>query len=264
VPSELLDALDILYLEPLDSSSVLDSSGVDGTLTCWLVFQTATTCPAAQRAPIAQTGSGIDARVTPARILTHEVSVDVPAHAQLATPTDIAVHFPASTSVTRMLVFQKGDGGESRPQIFPAPSSAGGILHLNIVPRFLGPVGVHIALRLSDGSVSFSTTNIFVEPPAAKPSVFKAGVLPYLELDLNNGTKVSQPEPYAIYSGLTDRIWLTYPFVTYRLISHAAKPVIDIEPNGLIHALAPGEADIEARFGALTDRVHVIVRAGQQ
>jgi hypothetical protein len=163
-----------------------------------------------------------------------------------------------------MLVFQKGDGGESRPQIFPAPSSAGGILHLNIVPRFLGPVGVHIALRLSDGSVSFSTTNIFVEPPAAKPSVFKAGVLPYLELDLNNGTKVSQPEPYAIYSGLTDRIWLTYPFVTYRLISHAAKPVIDIEPNGLIHALAPGEADIEARFGALTDRVHVIVRAGQQ
>jgi hypothetical protein len=44
-------------------------------------------------------------------------------------------------------------------------------------------------------------------------------------------------------------------------VSHSAKPVIDIAPNGLIHALAPGQADIEARFGAVTDRVHVIVRA---
>ena len=261
VPSDLIAALDILYLEPLDSDSVLDSSGVDGTLTCWLVFQNATTCPAAQSAPIVQTGSGNETHVTSARILTHEVTVDAPAHAQLATPLDIAVHFPSSKSVSRLLVFQKGDGGESRPQIVAATSSAAGILHLNIVPGFLGPVGVHIALRLSDGSVSFSTTNIFVDPPAAQPSVFKASVLPYLELELNDGTRVSQPEPYALYPGLADRIWLRYPFVTYRLVSHAAKPVIDITPNGLIHAVAPGEADIEARFGALTDRVHVIVRA---
>ena len=105
---------------------------------------------------------------------------------------------------------------------------------------------------------------MFVDPPAAQPSVFKAGALPYLELDLDNGTKVSQPEPYAIYPGIDGRVWLAYPVVTYRLVSHAAKPVIDIKPNGLIHALAPGEADIEARFGTVTDRVHVIVRATQR
>lgn len=180
----------------------------------------------------------------------------------MAAQTDIAVHIPASASVTRLVVFQKGDSGESRPETITAFSSDGGILHFRIVPQFLGPVSVHIALRLSDGSASFPTASIDVQPPAAKPSLFRASVLPYLELDLNNGTKISQPEPYALYPGLDRRVWLASPFVTYRLVTHAAKPVIDIQPNGLIHALAPGEADIEARFGTLTDRVHVIVRAG--
>jgi len=264
VPSDLLAALDVLYGQLLDSSSVLDSSGVDGTLTCWLVFQNSAGCVPDQGRKISQTGSGRDAGEMPSRILTREVSVDVPGHAQLATQVDIAVHFPASTSVTSLVVFQKGDDGESRPQNVRTLSSEGGILHFHIVPRFLGPVSVHIAMRLGDGSVSFPTANIDVQPPTAKPSLFRANVLPYLELDMDNGTRVSQPEPYATYSGLEGRIWLKYPFVTYRLVSHAAKPVIDIKPNGLVHALAPGEADIEARFGALTDRVHVIVRAEAQ
>lgn len=261
VPSELLDALDILYFEEFDSSNVLDSSAVDSTLTCWLVFQNKTTCLPDQSRQIAQTNAGNDALKTPAQILTREVGLDVPGHAQLAAPADIAVHFPASLLVARLVVLQKGDGGESRPQDIGSLSSDGGILHFNVIPKFLGAVSVHVAMRLSDGSVSFPTANMFVEPPSAKPSVFRANVLPYLELDLNNGTKVSQPEPYAIYPGLESRVWLTYPFVTYRLVSHTAKPVIDIKPNGLVHALAPGEADIEARFGAVTDRVHVIVRA---
>jgi pimeloyl-ACP methyl ester carboxylesterase len=264
VPSDLIAALDVLYGQSLDSSSVLDSSAVDSALTCWLVFRNSTTCLPAQSRQIAQTNSGDDGRVTPAHILAREVSVDVPGPAQLATQVDIAVHFPASASVTRLVVFQRGDGGESRPQTVRALSSAGGILHFSVIPEFLGPVSVHIAMRLSDGGAAFPTANIFVAPPTAKSSVFKANVLPYLELDLDNGTKVSQPEPYAIYPGLSGRIWLAYPFVTYRLVSHAAKPVIDIKPNGLVHALVPGEADIEARFGAATDRVHVIVRAGQR
>jgi pimeloyl-ACP methyl ester carboxylesterase len=262
VPSELLAALDILYLEPLDSSSVIESSGVDATLTCWLVFQNSTTCLPEQSRKIAQTGPA-DLQ-TPTRLLTHEVSVDAPGAAQLGTPLDVAVHVPASASVTRLVVVQKGDGGESRPQAIRTFSSANGSLHFSVVPAFLGPVSVHIALRLSDGSVSFPSATIDVTPPAGKPSLFRANALPYLELDLNNGTKVSQPEPYAMYPGLADRVWLKYPFVTYRLASHAAKPVIDIAPNGLIHAIAPGEADIEARFGAVTDRVHVIVRVSQR
>jgi hypothetical protein len=52
--------------------------------------------------------------------------------------------------------------------------------------------------------------------------------------------------------------------VTYRLLSRSAKPVIDITPNGLVQAIAPGDADIEARFGVVTDRVHVIVRATER
>jgi pimeloyl-ACP methyl ester carboxylesterase len=258
VPSDLLAALEVLYEEPLDSDNVIESSSVDSVLTCWLLFQNSTTCLPQQTQRISQTDPA--ALPAPAR-LTH-VNVDVPGHAPLAIPVDIAVHVPASTSVTRLVVFQKGDSGESRPENIRSFSSNGGILYFSIVPAFLGPVGVHMAMRLSDGSVSFPTTTIDVQPPATKPSLFRAGVLPYLELDLNNGTKVSQPEPYAIYPGLERRVWLTYPFVTYRLVSHAAKPVIDIQPNGLVHALAPGEADIEARFGTLTDRVHVIVRAG--
>jgi pimeloyl-ACP methyl ester carboxylesterase len=262
VPADLLAALDILYEQPLDSNSVIESSGVDGMLTCWLVFQNSTTClPEASR-KIAQNGS--DAPQTARRILTHEVTVDVPGHAQLATPIDIVVHFPASTSVTRLVVFQKADGGETRPQIIRASSSEGGLVRFNIVPEFLGPVSVHIAMRLDDGSISFPAATIDVAPPAAKPSVFRAHVLPYLELDLSNGTRRSQPEPNAIYPGLSGRVWLTYPFVTYRLLSHSAKPVIDITPNGLVQAIAPGEADIEARFGVVTDRVHVIVRATER
>jgi pimeloyl-ACP methyl ester carboxylesterase len=264
VPSELIDALDILYLEPLDSSNVLDSAAVDSPLTCWLVFQNKTTCLPAQSRQISQTNTDNDEQATPARILTHDVSLGVPGKTQLALPVDIAVHFPAQLSVARLAVFQKGDTGESRPQTIRALSSSGGALHISVVPEFLGPVGVHIAMRFSDGSVSFPSATMFVVPPTANPSVFKAHMLPYLELDLSNGTKVSQPEPYAIYPGLDRRVWLTYPFVTYRLVSHAAKPVIDIKPNGLIHALAPGDAEIEARFGALTDRVHVIVRAAQR
>ncbi len=262
VPSDLLAALDILYEKPLNGSDVIQNSGVDGTLTCWLVFQNSTTCLPERNQKISQTSP--DASQAPARILTHDVNVDVPARTQLATPVDIVVRFPATTSVTRLVVVQKGDGGESRPQDIRTFSPEGGVLHFSLVPRFLGPVSVHIALRLGDGSVSFPTATMFVDPPAAQPSVFKAGALPYLELDLDNGTKVSQPEPYAIYPGIDGRVWLAYPAVTYRLVSHAAKPVIDIKPNGLIHALAPGEADIEARFGTVTDRVHVIVRATQR
>lgn len=262
VPSELIAALDILYEEPLDSSSVIESSSVDGTLTCWLVFQNSTSCPPDESRPISQTSP--NAPVTPSRILTREVTVDVPGHTQLGTPVDIAMHFPASTSVTRLIVVQRGDGSEARPQDIRALSSQNGIVHFSVVPKFLGPVSMHIAMRLSDGSVSFPTANMFVEPPGAKPAVFRANVLPYLELDLSNGTRIGQPDPYATYPGLEGRIWLKYPFVTYRLASHAVKPVIDITSNGLIHARAPGEADIEAHFGTLTDRVHVIVRAGQQ
>jgi hypothetical protein len=60
------------------------------------------------------------------------------------------------------------------------------------------------------------------------------------------------------------RLYLNARFVTYRLVAGQGKPVIALQPSGLMRGLAPGEALVDAHYGASVNRLRVIVRAKQQ
>jgi hypothetical protein len=72
------------------------------------------------------------------------------------------------------------------------------------------------------------------------------------------------PHPSALYPAPVGSVDLNARFVHWKPVPQQGRPVIRIEPDGFIHALAPGEARVEARFGHTTASLHVIVRATQQ
>ena len=116
----------------------------------------------------------------------------------------------------------------------------------------------------ADGGVSVRTLHTFVAPPAAPPLSFRANDLPVLVLTRDSDTATSMPHPTALYPAPIGWLDLNARFVTWTLVPQPGAPTIRIDPNGLIHALAPGNASVEAHFGSVTADLRVIVRQTQQ
>jgi pimeloyl-ACP methyl ester carboxylesterase len=188
----------------------------------------------------------------------------VPATAVLGAPVTVAIRLLAPATVSRLQIYQEGEQGRTRPETVAITRVENNMVYAQITPRLLGPVTLGIRTDFTDGAMSVRTLDFDVVPPKAPPLSFAANDLPELVLTLNGVTRVAMPHPLAVYPAPVGRVYLNARFVTYRLVAGQGKPVIALQPSGLMRALAPGETLVEAHYGTSVSRLHVIVRAKQQ
>ena len=190
--------------------------------------------------------------------------VQAPLRATLGMPFAATLRLPSSHVANAVSVWQEGELGQVSPETIAVSPTANGALQLHVTPKLLGPVRFGFRVAFADGSVAARTLEIFVAPPAAQPLAFSANALPVLVLTLDTDTASAMPQPCALYPPPVGSLDLNTRFVEWRLTPEQGVPVIRIDRDGLIHALRPGEAHVEARFGAATATLRVTVRATQQ
>lgn len=190
--------------------------------------------------------------------------VQAPTNAVLGSPLVARIYVPVSGSGVKISTYQRGETGDVALQPVATSPDTKGAAEIQIIPKLAGPVQFGIRAELADGSVLAGAFNAFVRPPPTPPLSFSANELPVLVLTLNTDTEDAMPHPSAVYPAPAGAIDLNSRFVTWSLLPQTGAPVITIARNGLIHALAPGEARVEARFGNSSATLRVIVRAVQE
>ncbi len=251
----------LTYLTGYNDNSVVDdpSLGTYELSACWLETSGGDSCLPAS--PVAE-------NTEPAQPLglkpVDRIRIEAPETAVLGGSAEIAVRMIAPGSIRQLTVTQIGEMGHSAPEAVSVGRRDDGLLYIDVTPRLLGPVTFFVRAQFGDGGVSVRQASITVKPPKTAPLSFQANDLPAMVLTMNTDTQVSMPHPFAIYAAPVGRIDLNSRFVSWRLVARPGTPVVEVAPNGLMHALAPGEATVEAHFGAAVATLRVIVRASQQ
>jgi hypothetical protein len=245
-----------------DNSVVVDPSKATYSLAaCWLSTTGADSCvPAQAPAEIAATPQTSVSTFKP----VDRIRIQSAATAELGKLAPIAVRVIGTGAVTQLAVYQRGEMGRTAPEPVTISRQAGNIAYVDVTPRLLGPVTVSVRAQFSDGGVSLQQASIYVKPPKSLPLSFQANDLPALVLTLNADTQISMPHPFAVYPAPASRVDLNAAFVSWRVLPQAGAPVVAVQGNGLMRALAPGQATAEARFGSATATLRVIVKASQQ
>lgn len=244
----------------LNDNSVIDdpSREVEKLAACWIETTGSDTCPPAKM-EAAETALPVSlSALKPLGALL----VQAPSRAVLGDAFAANVRLPASGPVPKISVYQQGETGRVKLTEIPATEGPDGRLHVRITPRLLGPVRIGIRAAYADGAVSAGGFDVFVAPPAAPPLAFRANDLPVLVLTLDSDTASAMPHPAALFSPPVGWIDLNARFVGWKPL--AGPSVLRVERNGFLHALAPGEARVEARFGSATATLRIVVRAIQQ
>lgn len=251
----------LTYLSGYNDNSVVDdpSLGTYELAACWLATTGADSCiPTQAVAENAEPTQPFSFKpVDRIRLLS-------PATAELGGTTKIAIKPIAPGSIQEVTVYQIGETGRTAPEPAAVAHRGDGVITIDVTPRLLGPVTFRVRTQFSDGGVSVRQTSIDVKPPKIAPLSFQANDLSAMVMTLNTDTQVSMPHPFAVYPPPVGRIDLNARFVRWRLAARPGKPVVDVAPNGLMRALAPGEATVEAHFGSAVATLRVIVRASQQ
>ena len=247
----------------INDNSVTDdpTQSVDKLAACWIETTGSDSC----LTPRAAIAANTEAAETSPRMLrpVDRLTVRGPTRATLDAPFEATLRVPPSGLHPQLSVYQLGETGRVKPEDVMA-SGANGVLHIRITPKLLGPVTLGVRAVFGDGGVSVRTLHIFVAPPAAPPLSFRANDLPVLVLTRDSDTATTMAHPSALYPAPIGWLDLNARFVTWKLVPQAGAPAIRIDPNGLIHALAPGEANVEAKLGTATAGLRVIVRETQQ
>ncbi|HEX4079087.1 MAG TPA: hypothetical protein VHX61_09470 [Rhizomicrobium sp.] len=251
------------YLIGVNNNSVVHdpSREVEQLAGCWIETTGADSCPPARM-------EAAEAEAAP--VAPHLLKplpgmlVQAPLHATLGEPFEATLRPSSSLVPTAVSVWQQGETDRVPPEIIAASPAANGALRLRVTPKLLGPVRFGFRAEFADGTVAARTLRVFVAPPAAQPLAFSANDLPVLVLTLDSDTASAMPQPSALYPPPVGEVDLNGRFVDWRRVPQQGAPVITVDRDGLIHALRPGEARVEARFGAATATLRVIVRATQQ
>jgi pimeloyl-ACP methyl ester carboxylesterase len=246
-----------------DNSVVDDPSGeVNALAACWLATTGANSCVSQT---IAENANAEEPQTSPPVLKwADRIRPQAPATAELGTPVMLAIRRLTPDSVSRLEIYQQGETGRTRPETVAVTRTEPNMLYAEITPRVPGPVTVGIRADFRDGGTSLRTVDLYVAPPKSPPLAFKANDLPVLVLTLNGVTRTVTSHPLAIYPAPVGRVYLNARFVTYRLAHEKGKSIIAVQPDGTITALAPGEALVDAHYGASVDKLRVIVRATQQ
>ncbi|HWY14540.1 MAG TPA: alpha/beta fold hydrolase [Rhizomicrobium sp.] len=247
----------------INDNSVTDdpSNSVDKLAACWVETTGSDSC-LGLRDLIAP---GAEATLTGPRMLkpVDRLAVRGPTRVTLGRPFEVTIRVPRSGLRPQIAVYQVGETGRVKPEEVTA-TGANGELHIRIAPKLLGPVSFGVRAVFADGGVSVRTLHAFVAPPAAPPLLFRANDLPVLVLTRDADTATAMPHPAVLYAAPIGWLDLNARFVTWTLVPQPGAPTIRVDPNGLIHALAPGDASAEAHFGSATADLRVIVRQTQQ
>lgn len=244
-----------------DNSVTHDPSReVEKLAACWIETTGADSCVPAKReitqTPLAPVAPHLS-RPLPGLLVT------APLRATLGEAFTATLRLPSSHAPEAISVYQRSETDELAPEDIAASSAANGALLVRITPKLLGPVQFGIRIQFADNTVAMRTLRISVAPPSTQPLAFSANSLPVLVLTLDSDTASAMPAPSAVYPPV-GQIDLDTRSVEWRVAAQRSAPVIRIERDGLIHALRPGEARVEARFGRSTSTFGVIVRATQQ
>jgi pimeloyl-ACP methyl ester carboxylesterase len=246
--------------DALNDNSVTDdpSSKVYALTACWLETNGADSCVPQEAENRGVQEAGTDIVLKP----VDRIDVQAPGKAVLGKPFEIAVHLRTPGAVPQIAIYQRGDEGHTRPEIVAVTRTANDTLYARVTPKLPGPVTFGVRAAFSDGGVSVRQLGVNVVPTA--PQSFGANDLPVLVMTLNASSHIAMPHPFAIYPAPVGRVDLDATFVTWRLLPQKGAPVVALQSNGLMQALAPAVATAEAHFGASVARLHIIVRATQQ
>jgi triacylglycerol esterase/lipase EstA (alpha/beta hydrolase family) len=254
--------LTYLSLGTLNDNSVTDDpSGEVNALTgCWLETTGANSCLPASAAANKSVAQSATSHFKP----VDRIVVTSAATAELGKPFEVSVRLLAPGLVPHLSVYEQGEQGRTRLEPVAATRTVGNTIYALVTPKLLGPVRLSVGAAFDDGGVSGHAVNLFVTPPKAPPVSFQANELPTLVVNLDSDNTTIMPHPQALYPNPVGEVFLNSRFVTYRLVPEAGQAVIRVDRSGIIHALAPGKASVEAHFGSASDRVAVIVRASQE
>jgi pimeloyl-ACP methyl ester carboxylesterase len=146
---------------------------------------------------------------------------------------------------------QSGSGGVAITR------QSGGISYIRITPQRFGPMTFTVAVTFADGGFAVRRFKTDVRLPATAPAAFSAGRGPIV-IVLGSDEPVALLQPEATYPDV-GTIRVDPRLVTASVRQASGMPVISLQ-NGVIRALRPGQATIEARFGNAFDRIQVIVK----
>lgn len=253
----------LTWLTGVNDNSVTDdpSRSVEKLAACWIETTGSDSCLTPRAVIAANTQA---AQATPRMLKpVDRLAVRGPARVTLGQPFEAMIRVPPSFLRPSLSVYQLGEMGRVKPEDVAA-TGANGDVHIHITPKLPGPVSFGVRAVFGDGGVSVRTLHAFVAPPAVPPLSFRANDLPVLVLTRDSDSATTMPHPSARYPAPVGWLDLNARFVTWTLVPQPGAPAIRIDPNGLIHALAPGDASVEAQFGSVAARLHVIVRETQQ
>ncbi len=250
--------LNLLSFGSLDDDSVLDDLGTDEIAACW----TGTTGTGA-------CFSGGPARREPAPAVAMDVKpidgirLTAPSSAELGKPVEIAVHSLIGGAAPNLTLFQQSDAGTIRAKPVKPARVDGDTSYVMVTPLLPGEVTIGVGARFN-GAVASQAVQLHVALPKTAPLQFKANTTPDLVLILSDDTNAATLRPEAVYPAPVGRVFLSPDAVRCRVQDHAGAPTVYIAPDGRLHGLRPGQAEIACRLGASSDRLHVIVRADNQ
>ena len=250
------------YLTGVNNASVVHdpSREVEKLAACWIETTGADSClPGNSVVAVSTAAPAQPSMQPPAGML-----VEAPRGVILGQPFEATLGLPVSQLPRTIMVWQQNDMASTTPETIDPSIGANGVLRLRVTPRLLGAAQFIFRATFANGSVASRTMQILTAPPAAPPLAFHASDLPVLVLTLDSDTASAVPHPIALYPAPVGRIDLNARSVVWRTVPQAGPPVIRVDRQGLVKAIHPGEASVEARFGNVTAILRVIVRATQQ
>ncbi len=265
----------------LNNDSVENSPNVNTVLGCWLKTAGDASCATqvSSSASDSTSGAGDNQIDIDNRIISslHEIPKDaddrlsVPniVGAKLATPIQLTIRLKSIGELEDFTVDQSDGRGHraktQHPQVVPVSADEAAVA---IVPMFPGSARIGFGASFKDNAYAAQNINVSVGLPDAAPIEFYADVnLHQFPPDMRELHITLDPPQFDGYLLQSRAVYATVPDqpidvsreVSYRVIPSSGDPVIRVQPGGAIEALHPGEATVEARFGAAIDDVDVVV-----
>jgi hypothetical protein len=265
------------------NASVTDSAAVNGQVAYWLGLQK-TPAPAARVDGSAMAAEQIppesaqsQSRIKAAFLAPERLTASIPSE-----PVGLgqAVRIPlqlSGPSVVDIAVDQIGPGGRLRNESNGEPVGSGrarilgqgaGSATIEVTPLALGSITLRVSVLFADGGLATRDFHLNVVPSAQGLEQFdlnKGFKVLALVLDDREQDRQAYLFPEAQYKGLQDPVYLDGSDLLHLTVDQPEDdPVIQVDPNGLIRALRPGNAIISGHLDGVQDSIKVIVYSQEE
>jgi hypothetical protein len=242
------------------NQNVEESASVDRLTGCWLANLGAAGCKQGITQQSQPQAAPAVSRQTPlAKFLAADrLTLGATSRpAQFGVPFELPLRLGQTPSA--IVVSQSNGHGEiqSGSGRVTVARQSGGISFVRITPQRFGPMTFTVVVTFADGGFAVRKYKTDVRLPATTPAAFSAGHGPIVIVQ-GSDEPVALLQPEATYPDV-GTVRVDPRLVTATVQQASGAPVISLQ-NGVIRALRPGEATIEARFGGAADRIQVIVK----